>query len=135
MTYGIVKGHSKAVLDGAKASVEVPDPKPVFYLYVPDGSAAGFGGSAYNPKDFAMVKFDVKGDTRAVNTASFSAWGSSAGTDEKARQGFSSESVKSGVYKLTPILDLPPGEYAFEQGVTFYYDFGVVSPAQESASK
>ncbi len=125
MTYGIAKGHSKAVLDGAKASVETPDSKPVFYIYVPEGSAAGFGGSIYNPKDFAMVKLDVSKDTRSVNTASYSMWGSSSGTDEKARQGFSSDTVKAGIYRLTPVIDLPPGEYAFQQGGATYYDFGI----------
>ena len=125
MTYGLAKAHSKAVLDGAKASVETPDTKPVFYLYIPQGSDAGFGGSGYNPKEFAMIKFEVKSDTRLVTTGSYSIWGGSSGTDEKARQGFSSDTVKPGVYKLTPVEDLPPGEYAFQQGAAFYYDFGV----------
>lgn len=129
-TYGIVKAKGKAVLDGAKASVETADPKPVFYLYIPDGTAGQFGGSSYNPKDFAMVKLEVKGDTRQVTTGSYSMWGSSSGTDEKSRQGFASETVKAGVYKLTPVVDLTPGQYAFEQGWGMYFDFGVNGAGQ-----
>lgn len=129
-TYGIVKAHGKAVLDGAKASVETADTKPVFYLYIPSGSDAAFGGSTYNPKDFAMVKLEVKGDTRQITTGSYSMWGSSSGTDEKARQGFGSETLKPGVYKLTPVSDLAPGQYAFEQNWGTYFDFGVAGAGQ-----
>jgi hypothetical protein len=117
ISYGIAKAHVKVVLDGANASVETSDSNPVFYVYIPEDSST-FGGNSITIKDFALVKFDVKSGHREVNTASVSMWGASAGTDEKARQGFSSDRVKPGIYKLTLLKPLPAGEYAFQQSGT-----------------
>ena len=137
ITYGLTKGHLKVVLDGANASVETSDSNPVFYVYIPEDSST-FGGNSITIKDFALVKFDVKSGHREVNTANVSIWGASSGTDEKARQGFSSERVKPGIYKLTLLGPLPVGEYAFQQSGSqssapgqqntgAYFDFGILS--------
>ncbi len=137
ITYGLTKGHLKVVLDGANASVETSDSNPVFYVYIPEDSST-FGGNSITIKDFALVKFDVKSGHREVNTANVSMWGASSGTDEKARQGFSSERVKPGIYKLTLLGPLPVGEYAFQQSGSqssapgqqntgAYFDFGILS--------
>jgi len=135
-TYGLKKGHMKVVLDGTTAAVETADSSPAFYVYIPDDSST-FGGNSISIKDFALVKFDVRSGHREINTASVSIWGASVGTDEKARQGFSSERVKPGIYKLTLLKPLPAGEYAFQQSGTpssapgqqntgAYFDFGIM---------
>ena len=137
ISYGIAKAHVKVVLDGANASVETSDSNPVFYVYIPEDSST-FGGNSITIKDFALVKFDVKSGHREVNTANVSMWGASSGTDEKARQGFSSERVMPGIYKLTLFGPLPVGEYAFQQSGSqssapgqqntgAYFDFGILS--------
>ena len=137
LTYGIVKAHVKAVLDGPKATAQTADVNAVFYAYIPEDNTT-FGGSAISIKDFSLIKFDVKGQQRLVNTASVSMWGASGGVDEKSRQGFTSELVKPGIYKLTPIKPLPAGEFAFQQSgaegsstdqknTGSYFDFGVVA--------
>ncbi len=99
-TYGIAKAHFQAVIDGPKAAIEVADTNPTFYAYIPEDNTT-FGGSSITIKDFALVKFDVKGDTRVVNTMTMGFASASTGTDAKARQGFTSEPVKPGIYKLT----------------------------------
>ena len=125
-TAGIAKAHAQAVLDGAKAPVEMAETNPVFYMYIPVNNNS-FGGSGISVRDFVLVKLDVKGDTRVVNTASIGFASVSSGTDEKARQGFSTETVKPGVYKLTLEKPLPLGEYAFQHSSHMYYDFGIQS--------
>jgi hypothetical protein len=125
-TAGIAKAHAQAVLDGAKAAVEIAETNPVFYMYIPVNNNA-FGGSGISVRDFVLVKLDVKGDTRVVNTASIGFASVSSGTDEKARQGFATETVKPGIYKLTLEKPLPPGEYAFQHTTHMYYDFGIQS--------
>ena len=127
-TGGIAKAHGQAVLDGAKAPIAVTETNPVFYIYIPENDNA-FGGGGISVRDFVLVKLDVKGDTRVINTASIGFASASAGTDEKARQGFSSETVKPGIYKLTLGNPLPPGEYAFQRNSALYFDFGI-HPAQ-----
>lgn len=135
LTYGITKAKVRVVIDGPKASLEVTDTNPSFYAYIPEDNNT-FGGSAISIKDFSLVKFDVKSDSRTVITGTGSIWGTSAGTDQKAIQGFSSEVVKPGIYKLLLAQPLPVGEYAFQQSgnsgsssdqknTGSYFDFGI----------
>ncbi len=137
ITYGLKKAHVKVVLDGTNASVETSDPNPIFYAYIPEDNTT-FGGNSITIKDFSLVKFDVKSGQREVNTANLGMWSASVGTDENSRQGFSSERVKPGIYKLTLLKPLPTGEYAFQQSGSqsaapgqqntgAYFDFGVNS--------
>ena len=126
MTYGITKAHVKVAIDGAKANVETTDTNPVFYAYIPEES--GFNGAAQNIRDFDLVKLDPKATTREVNTATISPWGASSGTDEKAKQGFTPETVKPGIYKMTLLQPLPAGQYAFQtQNYGAFFDFGVIA--------
>jgi hypothetical protein len=64
--------------------------------------------------------------------------GVSSGVDDTARQGFTSEVVKPGIYKFTLLKPLPGGEYAFQQSgaagssadqknTGSYFDFGIVA--------
>lgn len=123
-TYGIAKAHAQAVIEGAKAPVEVAETNPVFYVYIRESDSA-FGGNAISVRDLVLVKLDVKGDTRVINTGSLGFASVSTGTDEKAKQGFSSETVKPGIYKLTLANSLPAGEYAFQLNAGVYFDFGI----------
>jgi hypothetical protein len=135
-TYGIKKAHISAVIDGPKATVQTPEINPTFYAYIPEDNST-FGGSSISVKDFALVKFDVKGGQRQVNTASMGFGSVSTGVDEGARQGFSSQVVKPGIYKLILLKPLAAGEYAFQQSAAqtstltqntgSYFDFGVVA--------
>ena len=135
-TYGIKKAHFKAVIDGPKATVQTPETNPTFYAYIPEDNST-FGGNAITVKDFSLVKFEIKGGQREVSTATMGFGSVSTGVDESARQGFSSEVVKPGIYKLTLLKPLPAGEYAFQQSGTqtsamsqntgSYFDFGVVA--------
>ena len=127
ITYGITKFKVRAVFDGANAPVKSADPNPAFYLYSPD-SAGSFGGSYIKPEDFTLVKLTQKGDKREIVEGSGSIWGTTTGTDDKAKRGFSVDKIKPGVYKLTLNQPLPPGEYAFAQGAGTFYDFRILPP-------
>ncbi len=127
-TYGAVKAHSKAIIDGPKATVQTPETNPIFYAYIPEDKTT-FGGSSITIKDFALVQFEVKGGQRQVSTSTIGFAGASAGVDETSRLGFTSEMVKPGIYKLTLLKPLPAGEYAFQQSGSqsgAYFDFGIV---------
>ncbi len=129
MTYGITKAHVKASIDGAHASVQTPDTAPTFYAYIPQDNQT-FGGATITTRDLSLIRFDPKDHTREINTATISPWGASTGNDEKAKQGFAAEQIKTGVYKMTLDKPLPPGQYAFQQAnYGAFFDFGII-PAQ-----
>ena len=129
MTYGITKAHVKVSIDGEKATVHTHDTDPSFYAYIPEDQNT-FGGSSLTIRDFSLIKLDPKATSREVNTATISPWGSSSGTDQKSLQGFTSDTVKAGVYKLTLNQALPVGQYAFQyHNYGDFYDFGI-TPAE-----
>ncbi len=127
MTYGIKKYKVRGVFEGANAPVKSSDPNPVFYLYAPEAQGA-FGGSYIKPNDFTLMKLTQKGDTREILEGSGNIFGSTMGTDDKAKRGFTVDQLKPGVYKLTLVQALPPGEYAFSQNAGTYFDFRILPP-------
>ena len=127
MTYGITKFKVRGVFEGANAPVKTGDPNPVFYLYAPESPGA-FGGSYIKPNDFTLIKLTQKNNTREIVEGSGSIWGTTTGTDDKAKRGFSVDQVKPGVYKLTLLQPLPPGEYAFQQNAGSFFDFRILPP-------
>ena len=116
LTYGIAKVKTKAVVGGAHADVRSSDKDVVFYFYFEESQDGAthkkFGGST-TPKEYTLLKFDEKSNSRETLTASMNAFGSSSGTDDKANTGFSSTKMRPGVYKVVPGAPLAPGEYCF----------------------
>ena len=124
ITQGIMTSKSQQVIEGAQSSIELTQTKPVFYVYIPDYGGSFTGGMSV--KDLVLTKFEVKGDTRLWTYAARGLFGGSSevGSDEKDRQGFTSEQVKPGAYKLIPAADLAAGQYAFKYSMS-YFDFGI----------
>jgi len=124
LTQGIATSKTQQVIDGARATIELSQTKPVFYAYIPDYGGSFAGGMSV--KDLVLTKFEVKGDTRLWTYAARGLFGGSSevGSDEKDRQGFTSEQMKPGIYKLTPVADLATGQYAFKYAFS-YFDFGI----------
>jgi hypothetical protein len=128
LTQGIATSKSQQVIDGASAAIELSQTKPVFYAYIPDSSGSFTGGMS--AKDLVLTRFEVKGDARLWTYASRGLFGGSSevGSDEKDRQGFTTEQIKPGTYKLTPAADLATGQYAFKYAFS-YFDFGILPGA------
>jgi hypothetical protein len=116
MSYGIAKIKWKAVVRNAHANVKIGDPQAVFYFYFEEKGAGlshpQFGGTS-TPNEFTLLKFDVKKDTRETTVMKANAFGSSAGTDDKANIPFTFEKLKPGIYKVTTKAPLASGEYCF----------------------
>lgn len=128
LTYGLATAKAQQVIDGAKAPVELSQARPVFYAYFPEYNGSFVGGISVN--DLVLTRLEVRGDTRLWTYAAHGLFGGSSeiGSDQKDRQGFTSEQMKPGIYKLTPTADLPAGQYAFKYSA-FYMDFGIQSPS------
>jgi hypothetical protein len=145
-TGGLIKEKWKAVIPGERASIRAVEPRPVFYFYFEDKSAAlgksQFGGQAVsNPNQFSLVELEVKKTSRETIIGEQGSLGASSGTHAKSMRAFKSEKVRPGVYRVTPIDNLESGEYCFfAAGATLYssgnagaagavdiFDFGVSS--------
>jgi hypothetical protein len=118
LTYGILKGKTKAVIPGPRASIRTGDARPVFYFYFEDKSAAlgksGFGAQTVsNPNQFGLLKFEEKKDSREVVIGTIGFASASSGSEQKAMISFKSERIKPGVYRVIPTVDMEPGEYCF----------------------
>jgi len=138
LSYGIVKGKTKAVIPGPRASIRTYDTKPVFYFYFEDKSAAlgkahGFGAQTVsNPNQFSLVKFEQKKESREVVIGTIGFANASTGGESKEMIPFKSERVRPGVYRVVPATDMNPGEYAFVSasaagaaGAGDIFDFGI----------
>jgi hypothetical protein len=107
-TDGIRGQHWDAVLEGPASKNHVKDRRPVFYIYVPDGSSAA---------DYALIKLQKKGDRREFQVGSFGGiGGGKSGVKRDKEIPCSSEHVGIRIYKITLDTDLKPGEYGFFMG-------------------
>lgn len=124
MTYGIAKAKNRAVIPGPHASIRVSDPRPEFYFYFEDKSAAlgksnSFGGQTVsNPNQFALVKLEANKNNRETVVGTVGFGSTNTGTDTKAMVAFKADKLRPGVYKVVPTTNMEPGEYAFVGGGT-----------------
>jgi len=127
-------------LSGAKADVQLPDRKPVFYFYFANGNQFANQGGAYefmnsqNPKDIMLVKFDVRKNganyMRALSISKNGAYGGSSTLGRAARD-LEWEKIGEGIYKVIPKNELVNGEFAFSStmsgGYGQLFPFGISS--------
>lgn len=107
-SHGMRSMHWDAYLLGPTSENRVKDRRPLFYLYVPDGSSAS---------DFALIRLEKKDDRREFQIGSFGGMsGGKAGVKRDKELPFKSEHVGIRYYRLTLDQDLKPGEYAFFLG-------------------
>src|ERR1044071_630887 len=137
LTYGIAKMKYKASLSGDNASLQIDQPRPVFYFYF-EVKGAGLSTStnyATSPNEFALVQLNQKSNTREVTVMQANAFGAQSGTMNKASRAFKFEKIAPGVYKVTPQVDLTDGEYGCynaagvgPSGGAKIFDFGIKLP-------
>ena len=136
-TPGFGKADVKALLPGQHAALRLTEPTPEFWFYF-DEKSTGLSQSssaATKPEDFTLARMDAKGKERQLVVGHASAFG---GITNGVRPGDSVQvdiqKVAAGVYKVSPIKPLAPGEYCFVPSgaagafVTYagrLFDFGV----------
>jgi len=137
-SYGIAKAKLKAEIPGEHAPTRTSDLRPVFYMYFPEMSSLGsFGGTDMisSPNQFSLLLLEDKKDHRETQIAKMGFASANVGSDQKRSFLFTSQRIKSGMYKVTPNEDLKLGEYAFLMATegaaratgtqVVIYDFGV----------
>ncbi len=149
-----MKSKWKAIVRGERARLRVSEPRPVFYFYFERALAAsaaaadtqaprtpapsrGVSFAASGPNQFTLAKFESKNGERELVIGEMGGIGTtiSMGVSPKDAVEFDFEKLAPGIYKVTPRVDLPPGEYCFlysgaSPGLAIQmFDFGI-TPAQ-----
>ena len=107
-TYGLRNQHWDATIEGPTSKNVVRDPKPVFYLYVPEGT---------DSSDYVLLKLNKKDNRREFQVGSFGGVsGGKSGVQKDKEIPFHAEHLGIRVYKLTLDNALKPGEYGFFMG-------------------
>jgi hypothetical protein len=107
-TYGLRNQHWDATIEGPTSKNVVRDRKPVFYLYVPEGT---------DSSDYVLLKLNKKDDRREFQVGSFGGVsGGKSGVQKDKEIPFHAEHLGIRVYKLTLDDALKPGEYGFFMG-------------------
>ncbi len=127
ITYGIAKSTTRRTLNTNEANLSMENKRPVFYFVFDKSNkslndqASGWFSGVSSPNEFQLVKIIVKKDKKTgkqvgreveTNASSYYA-GSESGVSAKFKVNFKSKKVDEGVYELTFVEDLEPGEYCF----------------------
>lgn len=119
-TAGIASASVKAVLPGETAARQTTNRRPTFYVFFdPAGPAqsavfsTGFGNAVISPNEFSLVDLMEKKGRREARVGSMNIAGAKSGVMDKDQIPFSYEQVSTYVFKITPDVDLVPGEYGF----------------------
>lgn len=119
-TAGIASASVKAVLPGETAQTQTTNRRPTFYVFFdPAGPAqsavfsTGFGNAVISPNEFSLIDLMEKKDRREARVGSLNIAGAKTGVMDKDQIPFSYEQVSTYVFKVTPDVDLAPGEYGF----------------------
>jgi hypothetical protein len=98
----VVKTRSLVVLEGAKATIRLNDPLPVFYVQ----SANGLGAK------LELVRLKPGKETRVVEDVETSRGKSGKATEERTTVELERKQVAPNIYTLKPLQPLEAGEYA-----------------------
>jgi hypothetical protein len=107
-TDGMRNQHWDATIEGPVSKNVVKDRRPLFYIYVPDGS---------DSSDYVLISLNKKSDHREFQIGSFGGvTGGKSGVKRDKELQFHAEHMGIRIYKITLDSDLKPGEYAFFMG-------------------
>ena len=98
----VVKTRSLVVLEGAKATIRLSDPLPVFYVQSADGLGA----------KLELVRLKPGKETRVVEDVETSRGKGGKATEERTTVALERKQVAPNLYTLKPLQPLEAGEYA-----------------------
>ena len=117
LTGGIASASVKAIIPGDEARHTAAVERPVFYVYLDNGTSGtfttGFGGAIQSPNEFSLVRLKTKKGRREARIGSMNIAGAKAGVMDKDQISFSYEQLQPGVFKVQPDQPLESGQYGF----------------------
>ena len=126
LTYGLSSAKVKTVIPNPSARVQAIGGRPTFYFFFNQTSvvasisdfSTGFSVGASSPSEFSLIRLQKKGDHREAVIGSLGFASAKSGISDKARVAFTYDDVAPGVFRVTPTVDLQPGEYGFVYSVS-----------------
>lgn len=107
-TNGMRNQHWDATIEGPVSKNVVKDRRPLFYIYVPDGS---------DSSDYLLISLNKKSDHREFQIGSFGGiTGGKSGVKRDKELQFHADHMGIRIYKISLDSDLKPGEYGFFMG-------------------
>jgi hypothetical protein len=107
-TNGMRNQHWDATIEGPVSKNVVKDRRPLFFIYVPDGS---------DSSDYLLISLNKKSDHREFQIGSFGGiTGGKSGVKRDKELQFHADHMGIRIYKISLDSDLKPGEYAFFMG-------------------
>jgi hypothetical protein len=98
----VMKARSLVILEGAKATIRLSDPWPVFYVQ----SAEGLGAK------LELVRLKPGKESRVLEDLETSRGKNGKATEERAMVSIERKQVAPNIYTLKPLQPLEAGEYA-----------------------
>ena len=133
---GFADVKTRGILAGMTATLQLTDSKPVFCFYFDKTQSEGLDSTTVgisNPDDFALVEMQVRKSKaeRRLEVGKAGMGGGHMGLNKRDVRDVATDKLAEGIYKVTPLTPLKPGEYAFvyrRAGNLMggkVYDFGV----------
>jgi hypothetical protein len=124
---GLARAKMTLSVAEARAAIRTQEKAPVFYMYLPSNgyiysvstafmtarAAKGMPSNFGSPSQFTLISIEDKKDHREIEVGKLGFAGEKDSIDEKMTIKFNAEQIRPNVYKVTPAVDLKPGEYAF----------------------
>jgi len=102
-----VKARSLAVLEGAKSSIRLNDPLPIFYVQSADGLGA----------KLELVHLKPGRESRVVEEVETARGKNGKASEERTMVSLERKQVTPNIYTLKPLQPLEAGEYALGEEV------------------
>lgn len=137
LTGGLASLSVKAVIQNESARVRSSGGKPVFYFFFDESNAqggaiagtwsSGTAATVSAPSEFSLIGLLKKQGRREARVGSANVGGVKTGVLDKDRLEFTYDTIRPGVFKVTPVKTLPSGEYGFIYAVNGQSTGGAVS--------
>ena len=137
LTGGIASLSVKAVIQNESARVKSANIKPVFYFFFDEANGdpgrsssnwlSGTAATVTAPSEFSLIGLMKKEGRREARVGSANIGGVKTGVLDKDRINFDYQLVRPGVYKVSPVAALTPGEYGFIYAVNGGASAGAVA--------
>lgn len=120
LTGGIASMSMKVSIPGASARAKTRAVRPTFYFFF-DQSQQGAAASSFltstylggSPAEFNLVKLKSNKKVREAKVGKMNIGGAKMGVMDEDRIEFDYDTVRPGVYKVTPRTNMAAGEYGF----------------------
>lgn len=113
---GLLNANMRVIMNGEHASFEIASNRPIFQFVFDTLKSAdenSWFGKSSNPQDFILVKFRSVNQNRELIVGKSNSFRDKIEIKENQKVLFNYKKIAPGIYEVSPISELVPGEYGF----------------------